>query len=303
MSLNDLIDTVKYQLSTNTKRNVAKGVLRDLSQASVRRFSKFTAKEGVNIYEHEWDICLILDACRPDLLKEVADQYAYLPDDIETTHSVAPNSDYWMERTFVTDEFEKERQNTVYISGNTFSDMVPIEEHLGEVDHMWKYATDQSSGTIPPQPISDSVISRYRNNPQQKIVAHYMQPHNPFAGSDIEFDVDESAQPIWKHLQYNNVTESSVWEGYKQNLRWVLDRIKQTVMRSVNADILITADHGNAFGKYGIYGHPQGVEIDAIRDVPKVFAYAEDTEEYQPSDWARQQNTTVDEMLENLGYK
>jgi len=33
---------------------------------------------GTNIYERDWDALVVLDACRVDILREVADEYEFI---------------------------------------------------------------------------------------------------------------------------------------------------------------------------------------------------------------------------------
>ena len=37
-------------------------------------------RQGENIFTSDWDLCIVLDACRYDLLLEVAGEYSFLSD-------------------------------------------------------------------------------------------------------------------------------------------------------------------------------------------------------------------------------
>jgi hypothetical protein len=78
----------------------------------VLRRSSPLFEDGTNVYEKDWDLLLILDACRVDAIEEVADEYSFL-DTPGTMRSVASTSIEWMEETF-TDEYSDEIKNTVY---------------------------------------------------------------------------------------------------------------------------------------------------------------------------------------------
>jgi len=61
---------------------------------------------------------------------------------------------------------------------------------------------------------------------------------------------------------------AALWAAYRDNLRWVDDALVQPLLNNVDATVAITADHGNAHGEAGCWGHPGGVDIPALRRVP-----------------------------------
>jgi hypothetical protein len=69
--------------------------------------------------------------------------------------------------------------------------------------------------------------------------------------------------------------------------------------------VVISADHGNAMGQWGQYGHPDGVPIAPLRNVPWVETTATDTGRYDPDSVEDRESTTTDEVhsrLNDLGY-
>jgi hypothetical protein len=65
---------------------------------------------GESIWNREWDVLCVLDACRADLFEEIVG-------DSETTTSVGATSRTWVSRTFDACE----RPDSVgYITGNPF---------------------------------------------------------------------------------------------------------------------------------------------------------------------------------------
>jgi hypothetical protein len=92
--------------------------------------------------------------------------------------------------------------------------------------------------------------------------------------------------------------------AYYDELRMVLDDV-EVLLSNVDAETaVITADHGEAMGEYGIYGHARGVAINALRVVPWAKTTAVDTGEYEPKE------TRIDvkaeggqtDRLRDLGY-
>lgn len=66
---------------------------------------------------------LILDACRVDVMSEVADEYSFLNQPDEIT-SVGSSSIEWIENTF-TDEYKEEMRNTAYVTGESVQPSYP----------------------------------------------------------------------------------------------------------------------------------------------------------------------------------
>ncbi|MGM0389103.1 MAG: hypothetical protein ACQEP0_11440, partial [Natrinema limicola] len=136
------------------------------------------------VFEREWDVLVLLDACRVDLMAEVATEYDWLPSpaDVEAgaIDSVAGSSEEWMRRTF-TPAHAATLERTAYVTGNPFSAAVLGDEQpLGLLDEVWRYAWDDDAGTIRPEPITDRAIRVCRSGEFDRVIVHYMQPHVPF---------------------------------------------------------------------------------------------------------------------------
>jgi glucan phosphoethanolaminetransferase (alkaline phosphatase superfamily) len=87
----------------------------------------------------------------------------------------------------------------------------------------------------------------------------------------------------------------------------VLDDV-EILLDNINAEtIIISADHGEAFGEYGILGHKIGSLHPRVRRVPWVVTSAEDTHSYTPtvdrSEASAMSREELDQQLEALGYK
>jgi hypothetical protein len=83
----------------------------------------------------------------------------------------------------------------------------------------------------------------------------------------------------------------------------------ELLLDNVDADrVVISSDHSEAFGEYGVYGHPIGALHPHVRNVPWAITTANDSGTYTPeipcpsaSDEVSRRD--VDETLEALGYK
>lgn len=86
---------------------------------------------------------------------------------------------------------------------------------------------------------------------------------------------------IWL-LQEGRVDYEDVWEAYLDNLRLVLDQVA-ILRKNIDAErIAITADHGEAFGELGVYGHPEAFPHPVSRKVPWATTTGEDTGTHDP---------------------
>ncbi|WP_265108318.1 hypothetical protein [Halosolutus halophilus] len=276
------------------------------------------------VFEREWDVLVLLDACRVDLMADVAAEYGWLPSpgavEAGAIDSVAGSSKEWMRRTFLSRDAELE--NTAYVTGNPFSAEILDDEHpLGLVDEVWRYAWDDDLGSIRPEPITDRAIRACRDGDFDRVVVHYMQPHVPFldrpdlhagyrpddwGSPDSVVDADETGLNVWGRVREGDLERDEVWAAYADNLRIGLDAV-QTLRRNVDGTLVLSSDHGNAMGELGIWGHPD-TPVSSIRRVPWIELEARDERTREPTiepeamDDERPVDADVQDRLASLGY-
>jgi hypothetical protein len=160
------------------------------------------------------------------------------------------------------------------VTGNTWTDRYLDAGRFGCLDEVWKYAWDDDLGTVPAEAVTDRAVAAAREEDPDRLVAHYMQPHHPFVPDPVDGDsgmartgTHSSETSPWKLLRSDTVTEERVWEAYLANLRYVLSAV-ETLVAEVAGRVAITADHGNLFGEWGVYGHPMHTPIPALLAVP-----------------------------------
>lgn len=295
---------------------------------------------GTNVFDREWDVLVILDTCRVDALREVSDEYEFLTE-IESMWSVGGATPEWIARTFDRDHID-EIHDTAYLSATTqlrgvLDERLPSsrslrESHLaykalagydsvgisdlGYVEYLSEYEPIGETGPLghedgltPPRYVTDRGIAVRRDREEDRLVLHYSQPHTPYVTNAIEEDrelFEYEARP----LQYlrGGGDYDLIWELYLNELRKVLDEV-ELLLENMDAEtIAITADHGEGFGEYGIYGHQIGSLHPYIRKVPWVETTASDTGTYIPSvdppDSSREEtDQSTEELLEAMGYK
>ena len=260
---------------------------------------------GRSVFSEGWDVLLILDACRYDLMTEVAGGYDFI-DDVGRFPSLGSSSQEWLDENF---DVDAPLSETAYVTGNPFSERYLDAANFQVLDEVWRYAWDDELGTVRARPVTDRAISTWREHQPERMVVHYMQPHYPFVNDpDLHEGMvvgrfGESDEPFWQRVRHGIVSKERAWEVYRDNLRYVLDDVG-LLLETIDADrVVISADHGNAVGEYGVYGHPGRVPLSVLRSVPWVESSASVEREYDvTTERADDIDADTEERLENLGY-
>ena len=158
-----------------------------------------------------------------------------------------------MAKTFVgsrTDEMAR----TEYICGNPFSDLKLAAGDFSRLEEVWRQEW-LDIGAVPPRAVTDRTVRSFREGDPDRVIAHYMQPHCPFvphpelmAAKDPVQWGDQDTKDVWARLRDSELTEDTVWRGYREDLEYVLE--VALLLNNVDADeVVITSDHGNAMGE------------------------------------------------------
>jgi hypothetical protein len=181
-----------------------------------------------------------------------------------------------------------------------------------------------------------------------RVLIHYMQPHTPFRSrpdwflgtadiqdwgsldggdeppdpDDLELDdLDRETRELleafdtgadvgrdpWTRLRDGELPRGPFWRAYRDNLRWVLDDVSR-LLENCDGTVALTSDHGNAAGEFGVWSHPPGVHLPALRKVPWVTIDGEDCRTETPAvpqgvRDAGRSDETAEERLVDLGYR
>ncbi len=291
---------------------------------------------GTNVLDMDWDVLILLDTCRIDALNEIKDEYNFL-EGIGSIVSTGGASAEWIARTF-DEKHINEIRDTAYLSANghikqvldkkrqhnnnkhlTYKALrlmssVDIED-FGKVEYLFtceRWGEEgpygHTEGMTPPRYVTDRAIQVGRNKTYERLILHYFQPHSPWVANALESGrkLENYENDWWGYLTETGDVET-VWQSYLDDLRYVLDDV-EILLDNINAEtIIISADHGEAFGEYGILGHKIGSLHPRVRRVPWVVTSAEDTHSYTPtvdrSEASGMSREELDQQLEALGYK
>jgi hypothetical protein len=276
------------------------------------RLDPYLPATGTNVYEMEWDLLVVLDTCRVDALRAVADEYEFLPPAVSSIRSVGSKTREWMRETF-TDDYADEVARTALVTFNPNSADELDRDRFHHLQEVWRTDWVAEKGGVPPEPVTDYAIAVGRSLDPDRLIAHYKQPHAPYAtleGFDATnpFDATENDRGgVFGAIIEGRISLETAWRGYLSELRWALDDVER-LLANVDADrVAITADHGECFGEWGLYGHHEAVPARALREVPWVETTATDTGAVDPDVDVTvdrpEAGPSLDEKLRALGYR
>jgi len=331
------VTTVRRAVS-DWERSVAVGSIEGIVQYhhAARLIASSRLRRGFDVYDEEWDVLVVLDTCRVDGLRAAVDRLdGHSEADVADRFSVGSQTAEWLCSTFTTDR-EDELSRTGYVSGNgwvkgVFEDgMRPDAENwfpdgplptgwtvadagdFGAVVHAWRQGRGEYTREVPwephpdPETVTDHAIALARERPDlDRLVVHYKQPHAPYtvaARREGRTDLTAVEAAPFDYLSAGG-NYADVREAYLTDLRAAVDEVA-ALCRNVDGTVAVTADHGEAFGENGEYGHRPAMLHPQVRRVPWLTLSATDErtrdpdlEEYESTDRG------IDAQLEALGYR
>ena len=238
---------------------------------NVKKRPRMIAKR--RIWEFDWDVLIILDACRYDAFK----MKNIVPGELTYYYSVGSSTGEWTKNTFT-----EKHPNLTYVSTNphisdfmtpSITGFIPCKIHCLLTGPQW----DDKLECVRP----DSTFNYIKGMPAPdgKLILHYIQPHHPFIGKKpiratgyTAWKTGHAAatDTVWDLFAKEAITRQQAWEAYLSNLELVMEYVKKTVELPQFKDkkVMVTADHGNLFGEYGKCCHPAGYEYEELIKVP-----------------------------------
>ncbi|SDY32845.1 alkaline phosphatase family protein [Halopenitus persicus] len=260
----------------------------------------FGGNDGTYVLDEDWDNLIILDACRYDLFEDVND----LPGELSSVRSRGSHTGEFMEQNFGGGSF----QDVVYVSANPHPAEVNAEFHA--VKQVWENGWDEELHTVPPEPVVEATLEMASEYPNKRLITHFLQPHYPFIGEEgrrfhEEYGYTSLDQPdnIWLRMRRGEIDRERVWDVYRENLTVVLPYVAE-LLEKLEGKTVVTSDHGNAFGEWGIYGHPGSAYIDPLVTVPWLIANSKNRKSVETGETTDRMSLEEDvsDRLEQLGY-
>lgn len=265
--------------------------MREATIQSARAFGQGVVRRTVDPYlgdvwweRDNWDVLVVMDACRVDLARET------LPVDVGSVWSPASTSIDWIERHFAP-QYRDVWTDTAYVTANPFADHDTedvrsadlSDRDLGYFDPVYKRAWRRDQiGTTPPGAVTDAALGALERD-IDRLIVHYMQPHQPFRSrpewesvysnlENLTTELNHGGPDIWQRCRDGEIDRAELWAAYRDNLHWVWDEVQSRLLPGLPSDatVIVTADHGNGTGEWGVWGHPPGTAVPAVRKVPVV---------------------------------
>jgi len=149
---------------------------------------------GTNIFDRDWDLLVILDACRVDTLASLADSINWI-DEIDKIRSVGGMSAEWMLKTF-TQQREEIIDETAFVSGNIWSHRIFNERFHEHMEHRYDMIHE---GFPKWEPVSANDFAYYetvypfsnqdlRLHPEAEHIPHVLTDRAIAVGRQEDFD-------------------------------------------------------------------------------------------------------------------
>ena len=282
---------------------------RRANRAYYRRLGRRTHDPaGVDVVAADWDVLVVLDACRYDTFTdrvETGTSDPALPGDLRQVQSRGSHTVEFLWGNFAT----RKLHDTVYVTANVQPYVFREALDLHHVEHVWVDGFDQEARTVPPETTTDAALACAEQFPRKRLVVHYMQPHYPFPEAP-EFEYGTMA--FWDAVAAGavDVTADQLRGWYETNLDRAVPEVRRLV-DSLDGNIVVTADHGNLFGErvgpvpIREWGHPWGLYVEPLVTVPWLVCEGSNRRRIvddKPQEASEYDETIAKERLRALGY-
>lgn len=254
------------------------------------------------IQQAKYDALIILDACRYDMFSEIV--HEYLDGELRCVVSPASVTIEWLKRVWSGNAWRDTVYVSAspMINKRGLLRGFDARDMFLYVEEVWDWGWSESMSTVPPDKVNLAVKVamtklKLRNliYPRDyRLIVHYVQPHAPYIKlrnivgiistdkslkdeiSDMalrrlgrftgKLSIDYTLLGLLRQKVRGRGLRRIITEAYKENLRWVLEHIARLVT-CLNGRIIITSDHGELLGEYGLYFHPD-LPLPYLRLVP-----------------------------------
>jgi len=247
----------------------------------------------VKIVEEDWELLIILDACRYDAL-ELALEESSLEGELSKKESLGTATEDWRLSNFTNPE---ECEDIVYISGNPQMSKYKFDRDIGEVPfkhlvEVWKTDWNRKLRCVRPEPVTERAVETINEVTRDyRFIVHYLQPHSPYLKEDR---THIGRGLVWSYLEslqeekipaeevkalggtvFNYVGKAfpreKIVSGYLSNLNLVLNEVENLLEETEIENIVLTADHSEMLGKAEEgyrFGHEEDSDCEKLREIP-----------------------------------
>jgi hypothetical protein len=223
--------------------------------------------DGVNVVEEEWDNLIVLDSCRYDAFEKVN----FIPGNLEAKTSQGTTTIQWLNQNF-TEYYD----DIVYLSPvvwlkednhkdfNYQRKRFESSKHFHAIEmlHDNEEGIEQGKHSKLESAVkkAEHFAEKY---PDKRKIIHFSQPHLGFVTSNL---VEENHKFYRQYLD-EGYSWAELKKEYENSLKFTLKHVEKLIEK-LEGKTVITADHGEAHGEYGLRDHPHSVYIKPLVKVP-----------------------------------
>ncbi len=246
--------------------------------ASPRYRREFLRRLGLNIYgrglgivgralrerptlvtDREWDCLIVLDACRYDTLAGLWQGEGSLRGELPYVISPGTTTLLWIQANFVANSSRDRMSDVTVAAGNpyiseTYFNLRGWDYPFSRSIDVWKAEWDDELDTVHPR----EVFRATQDIGNERLLVHFLQPHSPFI---------PRPKVTWGKIEQGSVSLEDARGAYEDNLRLVLKWAFRLV-ESLEGKVVITSDHGELFGEFGLVCHTHSVLVRELMKVP-----------------------------------
>jgi len=201
--------------------------------------------------EENWDYLIILDACRYDYFLSMYENY--FSGKLCKGISLGSYTPDWCMKSFT-----KYYPDVIYISGNPHINSkielagFDAKKHFYKIVDVWEFGWSEELGVVPPEKISEIVLSLVPKFHEKRFIIHYLQPHEPYITNEFQGKGFPKPDPRHERLLC----------GLQGNL---VDRNFERLLALLNTLLMRTTLIKNPYKIRETLNLPPSCPLDAIR--------------------------------------
>lgn len=203
-------------------------------------------EDGIAVFDQDWDVLVILDACRYDAFEK----HTSFPGDLRAVTSQGSVTPEWLHANVA----GRDLTDTVCVSAN--GQYLRLADELNTRWHAFEgvveddlAAAEESLLVASPETVTERARTVLEEYPRKRVVIHYVQPHTPYLGKvgRKHFAPGRSLTELGTDSRYDR---DRIVAAYHENLKLVLSSVEE-LLNTAGPDIgrvVITSDHGELLG-------------------------------------------------------
>lgn len=268
-------------------------------------------RNGIDIFEKDWDNLILLDACRYDFLSEFESEFEGGIQPVESRGAAT--------REFIAANFQGSHPDLVIVSANGW--YIKLKDSIDLKCHRIYDCWDNKPSA---ELVTEAAKAAAERHPNKRLLIHYIPPHHPFVGEtakqilpDYQSQLNEA---IFEQIRRGdlNVSQEQIHQCYREEVERAIEHATG-LLDEIPGKTVISSDHGEMLGENADpfpipwYGHMPGLYTDELVTVPWVEVKNGSRKSIEDGttrsrinrEFAREgrKRDSIDERLRDLGYK